>query len=94
MGPPTQSPSAFFSRYLIARVTSEYLVHMPTRADIHIQKTAPGPPMAIAPDTPAMLPVPMDAARAVHMALKGDTEPFAAGPSCFFRALPKVFLKM
>ena len=49
--------------------------HMPSRADSHIQNTAPGPPIAMAPETPAMLPVPMEAARAVHMALKGEMEP-------------------
>ena len=42
-----------------ASVTSENLVHMPSRAEHHIQNTAPGPPMAIAPATPAMLPVQM-----------------------------------
>ena len=93
MGPPTQSPWALRSRNFTARVTSEYLVHMPTRAEIHIQNTAPGPPAAIAPDTPAMLPVPMEAARAVHMALKGETAPVFL-ESSFFRALPRVFLKM
>ena len=30
----------------------------PKRAIIHIQKTAPGPPMAIAVATPARFPVP------------------------------------
>ena len=39
-----------------------------------------------------MLPVPMDAARAVHMALKGETAP--AFFSVFFRALPSVFFMM
>jgi hypothetical protein len=38
---------------------------MPTSAVIHIQNIAPGPPMAIAVATPAMLPVPTVAARAV-----------------------------
>ena len=41
---------------------------MPSRAEHHIQNTAPGPPMAIAPATPAMLPVPTVAASAVHTA--------------------------
>jgi len=44
---------------------------MPTRAVIHIQNTAPGPPSAMAVATPAMLPVPMVAARAVVSAWKG-----------------------
>ena len=92
MGPPTQSPFSLRWRYLIDRVTSANLVHMPKSADIHIQKTAPGPPMAMAPETPAMLPVPMEAASAVHMALKGETEPSLA--SDFSKALPRVFFMM
>ena len=43
-------------------------MHIPRIADIHIQNTAPGPPIAIAPATPAMLPVPTVAARAVQTA--------------------------
>ena len=31
----------------------------PNKATIHIQKTAPGPPMVIAVATPARLPVPI-----------------------------------
>lgn len=33
-------------------------VAIPTNATIHIQKTAPGPPMATASATPARFPVP------------------------------------
>ena len=40
----------------------------PSSAEHHIQNTAPGPPMAIAPATPAMLPVPTVPASAVHTA--------------------------
>ena len=32
---------------------------MPKKAAIHIQNTAPGPPIQMAADTPAMLPVPI-----------------------------------
>ena len=39
---------------------------MPKKATIHIQKMEPGPPETMAAETPAMLPVPMVAARAVH----------------------------
>ena len=39
---------------------------MPKKATIHIQKMEPGPPDTMAAETPAMLPVPMVAARAVH----------------------------
>jgi hypothetical protein len=44
---------------------------MPTRAVIHIQNTAPGPPRKIAVATPAIFPVPIVAARDVIRALKG-----------------------
>ena len=79
-------------RYLTARVTSENFVAIPTRAEIHIQKTAPGPPIAIAPETPAMLPVPIEAASAVHIALKGETAPDLL--SVFLKDLPAVFFMM
>ena len=39
---------------------------MPRKAMTHIQNTAPGPPIRMAPATPTMLPVPTVAARAVH----------------------------
>ena len=38
------------------------------KAATHIQNTAPGPPMTIAAATPAMLPVPIVAARAAQRA--------------------------
>ena len=41
---------------------------MPRKAATHIHSTAPGPPMTMAAATPAMLPVPMVAARAVQRA--------------------------
>ena len=41
---------------------------MPRKAATHIQNTAPGPPMTMAADAPAILPVPTVAARAVHRA--------------------------
>jgi hypothetical protein len=41
---------------------------MPKKAETHIQKIAPGPPMPMAVATPAILPVPMVAARAVESA--------------------------
>ena len=41
------------------------MVAMPKNAAIHIQKMAPGPPMAMAVAAPAMLPVPTWAATAV-----------------------------
>jgi hypothetical protein len=89
MGPPTQSPLSLRSRNLMASTTSEYLVTIPNRADSHIQNTAPGPPTAIAPVTPAMLPVPTVAARAVVTAWNGVTSPLPA--CCFLNILPTVF---
>ena len=56
----------------------------------YIQKTAPGPPIAIAPATPAMLPVPIVAAKAVHTAWKGVMEPSSA--ESLSKILPIVFL--
>jgi len=58
-------PSALSLRYLMARIASAYFVAMPKNAVIHIQNTAPGPPSTTAVATPAMLPVPTVAARAV-----------------------------
>ena len=47
---------------------------MPTIAAIHIQKIAPGPPIVMAYATPAMLPVPIVADRAVQSAWNCDME--------------------
>jgi hypothetical protein len=43
-----------------------YPVIIPKSAEIHIQKTAPGPPAFKAVATPTIFPVPMVAASAVH----------------------------
>ena len=48
---------------------------MPKTPVTHIQKSAPGPPVAIAVATPAMLPVPTVAARAVIRAWKWEMSP-------------------
>jgi hypothetical protein len=45
-------------------------VAIPTRPVIHIQTKAPGPPMAMAVATPAILPVPTVADSAVISAWK------------------------
>ena len=50
---------------------------MPKKAATHIQKTAPGPPKQMAAETPAMLPVPIVAARAVQRAWNWETLPFS-----------------
>ena len=72
MGPPLWTPFSSLVRNFTARAISEYLVHMPKKADTHIQNTAPGPPMKMAPVTPAILPVPTVPARAVVTAWKGE----------------------
>ena len=56
---------------------------MPKMAVIHIQNTAPGPPVTTAVATPAMLPVPMVADKAVISAPKCDTSPSWSLPSSF-----------
>ena len=45
-------------RQICARVDSTNADAAPTMAMSHIQNTAPGPPVAMAVATPAMLPVP------------------------------------
>ena len=67
----------FFWRKCTDRTISEYFVIMPSSADTHIQKIAPGPPAVIAVATPTMLPVPMVPASAVVSAWKGETAPSA-----------------
>ena len=75
MAPPTQFPAGVCSRYFTESMTSQNLVIMPTRAVIHIQNRAPGPPMAMAVATPTILPVPMSAAMAVMRAFQGEISP-------------------
>ena len=45
--------------YNCARVDSIKALLEPNKATIHIQKTAPGPPMVMAVATPARFPVPI-----------------------------------
>ena len=45
MGPPLKVPFSFCTRYFTASTASAYLVAMPTRPVIHIQNSAPGPPI-------------------------------------------------
>ena len=75
MGPPAISPFSSVVRNLTAKQPSAYFVAIPTKAAIHIQKTAPGPPAWIAVATPTILPVPTVAAKAVHKALKLSISP-------------------
>ena len=58
-----KAPLAFL--YLADSIFSANTVIMPKRADIHIQNTAPGPPIVIADATPTMFPVPIEPASAV-----------------------------
>src|SRR5690606_32392733 len=64
-GPPRYCPS-FTSLYICPRDASMMADELPRKAIVHIQNTAPGPPMPIAVATPAILPVPTrpDIARA------------------------------
>src|SRR5690606_13410558 len=62
-------------RYMLDRVQVKKLVAIPTTALTHIQNRAPGPPIAIATATPAILPIPTVDASAVDTAWKGDSCP-------------------
>ena len=68
IGPPCISPAESFPLYIIAKVQVKYFVTTPTNALTHIQKTAPGPPTFMAIATPAILPIPTVAAKAVDKA--------------------------
>ena len=74
MGPPIHCPRLSRRRKWMVSTISAYLVDMPSRAEAHIQNSAPGPPAERAAATPTMLPVPMVEARAVVSAWKGERE--------------------
>ena len=65
MGPPCNTPSESFPLNIIARDEVKNFVDIPTTALIHIQKIAPGPPMAMATATPEIFPIPTVAESAV-----------------------------
>ena len=67
---------------------------MPKSAATHIQKIAPGPPIARAPATPAMLPVPTVPARAVVSAWTGVSVPLLFPFSFLPKRRPTVFFMM
>lgn len=73
IGPPAIAPEGVATRYFTASRASEYFVAMPNTPVSHIHSSAPGPPAAIAVETPTMLPVPIVAASAVVSAANGDT---------------------
>ena len=58
-------PSLSRVLYSCAKMASEKMVAIPKKAASHIQKIAPGPPIAMAVATPARFPVPTCAAIAV-----------------------------
>ena len=70
---------------------------MPKKAEIHIQNTAPGPPAAMAPATPATLPTPMVLPSAVETAWKGVTlvpSDLCASLFSLWKRVAKVFFQM
>jgi len=81
VGPPRRFPSSPFTRYFRLKVQEVNLTAIPKAAVTHIQKTAPGPPEAIAVATPAMFPVPMVALSAVERASKWLICPSSSGLS-------------
>ena len=77
MGPPSISPSGFFTRYFMANSPSAYLVEMPSIPVSQHHNTAPGPPSETAVATPMIFPVPMVAANEVANAPNWLTSPLA-----------------
>ena len=73
-------------------VASPKIVAIPRNAAHHIQKIAPGPPMAIAVAAPAMLPVPTWAAIAVASAWNDDI-PSLSALSFFPKSPPNIILR-
>ena len=78
-GPPLTTPSSSISRYFTPSVHSTNFVHIASRPATTIQNAAPGPPIAIAAPTPAMLPMPTVAAVAEVSAWKWVTSPGSFG---------------
>ena len=83
MGPPPADPSSCITLYFNDRRHSAYFSPIPNSAVIHIQNTAPGPPMAIAVPTPAIFPVPMVADNAALKAWKCVISPASSFLSNF-----------
>src|SRR5690606_2468739 len=74
-------PWLSFPRYMMAKVEVKNLVLIPIMALIHIQNTAPGPPMEMATATPAIFPIPMVEDKAVVKAWKCVISPESFGLS-------------
>src|SRR5690606_40671709 len=81
IGPPWIFPDESLPRYMMAKEQVKYLVAIPTNADTHIQKIAPGPPMLMAKATPLMFPKPTVAATAEDKACREVMSPLASGSS-------------
>ena len=75
IAPPIIVPSLLFTRYFKAIKVSAYFVAIPKMPVIHIQKTAPGPPKAIAVPTPTIFPVPIVEDNAAVKAANCDMSP-------------------
>ena len=70
---------------------SHAFVDIPSSAEIHIHKIAPGPPIVMAVATPLIFPTPIVFAIAVQAAANPDTVP---SPSPFpLNIFPNVFWK-
>ena len=78
IAPPCIRPSFVLTRYLTAIRDSLYLVAMPKTPVSQHQRTAPGPPSAIAVPTPMIFPVPIVEASAVVSAPNWLTSPSAS----------------
>ena len=89
MGPPAIDPSGMIFLNFWPSTVSTSLVPIPSVAESHIQKTEPGPPMAIAVHTPAIFPLPIMAARDVVNVWKG-----VISPLLFLALSPYSFLVM
>ena len=70
IGPPCIFPAESFPLNIIANDDVKNLVDIPIIPLTHIQKIAPGPPIDIATETPAILPIPTVADKAVDKAAK------------------------
>ena len=78
MAPPCIRPSLVLTRYFTAMRDSLYLVAIPKTPVSQHQRTAPGPPRAIAVRTPMIFPVPIVEVSAVVRAPNWLTSPSAS----------------
>ena len=76
------APDFVVMRYLTESTASAYFVAMPKTPVSQSQRTAPGPPAAIAVATPTILPVPIVAASAVVRAPNWLMSPWPSSERC------------